>query len=247
MTILVAEDDGAMRDLLTEELSEAGYAVVAAADGLEALEQLERHAVDILVTDQQMPGMKGRELLDEVRVRRPEVPVIIITAFGSIDAAVDAMRGGAYHFLPKPFGIEDLLRVLDDVVRELSLRRELRGGVPPPKRRDEGGARVMGMVEQPVGEGIGGSRPLVPERPGDEADGGLGHGEGRHLSAGEHEVPEADLLRRQGLPDPLVYSLVAAREEHQPLEVRVAGGGSMVERIVLRGESSTTASPGPAP
>ncbi len=122
-TILVVEDDDAMRELLDDELTEAGYSVVLAAEGREALDQFGRHAVDAVVTDMQMPGMKGRELLDELRRRDPAIPVIIITAFGTIDGAVDAIKAGAWHFIPKPFHIEDLIATLDEALAEKAQSR----------------------------------------------------------------------------------------------------------------------------
>jgi DNA-binding NtrC family response regulator len=120
-TILVGEDDEAMRELLEVELRDARYQVVTSAGGAEALTQIERHAVDAVVTDLQMPGMTGDQLLKELRVKRPGVPVVIITAFGTIDTAVRTMKAGAYHFVPKPFRMEQLLLTLDAALTE---RRE---------------------------------------------------------------------------------------------------------------------------
>ncbi|MFH1680908.1 MAG: response regulator, partial [Candidatus Eisenbacteria bacterium] len=123
--VLVVEDDREMRDLLVEELSAGGYEVLAAAGGSEALRLLSGARVDIVVTDLMMPGMKGDELLREVRSRAPEVPVVIITAFGSIPAAVEAMKAGAFHFVPKPFRMEDLLRILDSALREKKILSDM--------------------------------------------------------------------------------------------------------------------------
>jgi DNA-binding NtrC family response regulator len=123
--VLVVEDDDAMRDLLEEELRESSYDVLTAADGPEALAQLERHPVDIVVTDLQMPGMTGHELLHEVRIRRPGTPVVIITAFGTIDTAVQAIKSGAFHFVPKPFRMEQLLATLGTALSQRHEAREL--------------------------------------------------------------------------------------------------------------------------
>lgn len=125
ITVLLVEDDAAMREFLEEELVEAGYHVMATAGVEEALERLAREPVDLIITDLMMPGRTGRELLDEVRVREPEIPVIIITAFGSIDSAVQAMRSGAFHFLSKPFKPEELLAVMDEALRHRRLKSEL--------------------------------------------------------------------------------------------------------------------------
>ncbi|MCA9730122.1 MAG: sigma-54-dependent Fis family transcriptional regulator, partial [Candidatus Eisenbacteria bacterium] len=123
--ILVVEDEPAMRQLLEEELAEEGYQVVTAADGAEALEQHTRHAVDVIVTDNKMPTMTGLELLAEVRRRTPDVPVVLITAFGSIESAVEAMKAGAYHYVAKPFLMEDLLVTVRSAAEARRLQKEM--------------------------------------------------------------------------------------------------------------------------
>jgi len=124
-TILVAEDDDEMRRLLEEVLNEASYRVLTAGDGADALEQLGRHEVDAIVTDLRMPRMEGDALLAEVRRCRPDVPVIVITAFGSIESAIDLIKGGAYHYLTKPFRMEELLLSVAAALRERRLMQEL--------------------------------------------------------------------------------------------------------------------------
>ena len=124
-TILVVEDDKDMRLLLHEMCREAGHAVVTAAEGAEALDRLRSNPVDAIVTDLVMPGIGGNELLAEVRRANPDIPVIITTAFGTIESAVDAMRAGAYHYLPKPFRMEHLQTALEHALRERRLKREL--------------------------------------------------------------------------------------------------------------------------
>jgi len=123
--ILVVEDDPEMLALLEEVLVAAGHQVRTAADGTTGFQLFQRHEVDLIVTDMRMPGMKGRELLAEVRARRPDVPVIIITAFGNIESAVDAMKGGAHHYLAKPFHMQELLLAVDAALRERELLQEL--------------------------------------------------------------------------------------------------------------------------
>lgn len=124
-TILVVEDDAEMRDLLAEVLHEAACRALTAADGQEALDTLRGTQIDVVVTDLMMPGMKGSELLQEVRQHRPDVPVIIITAFGSIESAVDAMKHGAYHYLTKPFRMEEFVATVTAALRERRLMQEL--------------------------------------------------------------------------------------------------------------------------
>jgi DNA-binding NtrC family response regulator len=114
--ILVVEDDAAMRDLLADELREAGFEIVTAADGNEALAQLDAVDVNAVVTDLQMPGLSGDRLLDAVRAHKPQLPVVIITAYGTIDTAVRTIKAGAFHFLPKPFPMEQLVATIEEAL-----------------------------------------------------------------------------------------------------------------------------------
>ena len=125
-TLLVVEDDEEMRLFLQEELRERGYRVIGAARGPEALERLGGDPVDAVITDLKMPEMQGDELLAELRARDRDLPVVMITAFGSIDSAVEAIKAGAYHYLAKPFRIEQLLATVENALREKRLKEELR-------------------------------------------------------------------------------------------------------------------------
>jgi DNA-binding NtrC family response regulator len=125
--LLVVEDDSEMRSLLEEELREAGYDVLTASSGSAALECLPIAHPDVVVTDLVMPGMKGDELLAQVRSRRPDTPVVIITAFGSVESAVAAVKAGAYHYVVKPFPMEQLLVTVENALRERRLLEEIRG------------------------------------------------------------------------------------------------------------------------
>jgi len=95
--ILIAEDDAAMRELLEEILSDEGFETIAAANGKLALEKVvdEKETIDLVLTDVQMPELKGDELLAKVRQARAETPVVVITAFGSIANAVEMVKNGA--------------------------------------------------------------------------------------------------------------------------------------------------------
>jgi DNA-binding NtrC family response regulator len=116
--ILVVEDDSDMRLMLEEELREVGYETIPAQGGEEALDLLDKLQIDIVVTDLMMPGIKGTDLLTQIRERGQRVPVILMTAFGSIESAVDSMRGGAYHYLTKPFKIEQLRDAIERALQE---------------------------------------------------------------------------------------------------------------------------------
>jgi len=115
-----------MRDLLQEVLEEAGHETLAAADGRAALAHVEREGehLDLVVTDVRMPGLSGDELLAAVRERRSEVPVVVITAFGSVEQAVEMVKRGAHQYLTKPFQTAELLRVVAEALEASAPRRE---------------------------------------------------------------------------------------------------------------------------
>jgi len=109
LPVLVVEDDPALREALTDTLEMAGYNAIAADNAEQALVWLDKCKPGLVLTDVQMPGMDGHALLRTLKVRRPEIPVILMTAYGQIDRAVQAMRDGAADYLPKPFEPNNLL------------------------------------------------------------------------------------------------------------------------------------------
>jgi two-component system response regulator FlrC len=109
-TVLVVEDDRPLQEAIVTTLETAGFNVLAASDGGEALKVLERCAVDLVVSDVQMQPMDGRELLRRLRQRQSALPVLLMTAYGTIDQAVAAMREGAVDYLVKPFEADELER-----------------------------------------------------------------------------------------------------------------------------------------
>jgi two-component system response regulator FlrC len=110
--ILIVDDDAAMRRALTEVLGRGGFEVEQAPSGQHGIERLAGEPFDLVVSDLRMPGLGGLNLLREVRRRHPALPVILITAFGTIEDAVSAMKLGAYDFLTKPFSPQELLRLV---------------------------------------------------------------------------------------------------------------------------------------
>jgi len=130
--ILVVEDDVEMRRLLEDELRARGYSVLGAAGAGEALALLARSPVDAVVTDLLMPGMKGNELLSRIRAMDTSIPVVIMTAFGGVESAVEAMRSGAYHYITKPFRMEVLVGTLRAALDERRLREAVQGRGEPP-------------------------------------------------------------------------------------------------------------------
>src|SRR6478609_3625655 len=108
-TILIAEDETVLRESLAELLTDEGYEVIPAADGKAAYDVILSRPVDLVVSDVRMPGMDGIALLGHVRQAAPETPVIVVTAYGTVESAVAAMRLGARDYLLKPVQFDDLL------------------------------------------------------------------------------------------------------------------------------------------
>ena len=111
--ILVVEDDGALAQALSDTLGLSGYEVMRATDGEQALACLERAKADMVLTDVQMRPMDGHTLLRHLRSRFHDMPVVVMTAYGTVAQAVDAMKLGAVDYLAKPFEVEDLLRKVE--------------------------------------------------------------------------------------------------------------------------------------
>jgi two-component system response regulator AtoC len=121
--VLIADDDDALRESLELVLAAEGYEVVSARDGAAALALLEAQPVDVVLCDLRMPGMDGLELLPQLVRRLPGVPVLLMSAYGSADLAVEAMRRGAYDYLAKPFQPSELLLTLRKAREREKLRR----------------------------------------------------------------------------------------------------------------------------
>jgi two-component system NtrC family response regulator len=127
--ILVVDDEPAQRELISGFLKKQAFDVVVAESGAKALELFRQETIDLILTDQKMPNMSGLDLLQAVRAINPENPVILMTAFGSIEAAVSAIQGGATDYLTKPLHLDELLyriRQVSDRYRIIAENRELR-------------------------------------------------------------------------------------------------------------------------
>ncbi len=129
--VLVAEDDAALARIVESLLRGAGFEVEVAPDGAAALARYEAavergDAPDVVLSDLSMPGLDGLELLDRLRALDPELPVVLITAFASVDSAVAALRKGAHDYVTKPFRNDQLLAVLKSAARQRQLSQENR-------------------------------------------------------------------------------------------------------------------------
>ncbi len=122
--ILVVDDEANARSALAELLRDEGYSVETAADGFKALPKLEEFAPDLLLTDLKMPGLDGMELMKRAWESDPERVVVVMTAYGSVDTAVAAMRQGAADYLTKPINVDELVLVIDRVLERRRLRAE---------------------------------------------------------------------------------------------------------------------------
>jgi len=143
--ILVVDDEEGLRSFMAEALEADGHEVATAADGAEALRLCSQRAFDLVITDLKMPGTGGMEVVRQLDADQPEVQVIVITAHGSIDKAVEAMRHGAFDFLEKPIGSPAELRLLAQ--RALERKRLLAA-------RDREAARIEGGLELTWGDPV---------------------------------------------------------------------------------------------
>lgn len=121
--ILIAEDEEITLKHLVNTLKKEGYDVTGSRNGREALEQITDH-FDVLITDIKMPEMNGIELLEKVKEKDPEIEVMIITGFGSIGSAVEAMKKGAYEYITKPFDLDELILKVKNIHERKVLRKE---------------------------------------------------------------------------------------------------------------------------
>jgi two-component system response regulator HydG len=122
---LIVDDELAECALLADALSHAGFATHSVQDAGHALDALSTQPFDVVLTDLNMPGMNGTALCRRIGETTPHVPVVLVTAFGSIDSAVDAMRAGAYDFLTKPFDVDAVALVLRRAVEHRALKCEV--------------------------------------------------------------------------------------------------------------------------
>jgi DNA-binding NtrC family response regulator len=140
--ILVVDDEPAQRELVSGFLKKQGLDVIAAESGVKALQLFRQDSIDLILTDQKMPNMSGLDLLQAVHAINPETPVILMTAFGSIEAAVSAIQGGATDYLTKPLNLDELLyriRQVSDRYRIIAENRELREAL-------QGRHRIEGII-----------------------------------------------------------------------------------------------------
>jgi DNA-binding NtrC family response regulator len=124
MNVLIIDDEEVLQDVLTVLLRREGHQTHSAFSGEEGLEMLDREEVDLVLLDMMLPGMHGMQVLREMRRKHPDVVVVVITAFSSIESAIEAMREGAFHYIPKPFKNEEVLLTLRKGLEQRRLTNE---------------------------------------------------------------------------------------------------------------------------
>ncbi len=124
--VLVVDDEIEMTTMLRISLSREGYEVDTASSAEAALTYLEDHEVDVVLTDLKMGGMSGLDLVRAIQTARPETQVILMTAFGGVETAIDAIKAGAFHFVSKPVKLPEVSVLLKKALTERDLRRENR-------------------------------------------------------------------------------------------------------------------------
>jgi len=122
--ILIAEDEEITRRHLTNTLQKEGYGVTCVSGGMDALREFDRREFDVLIADIKMPGMTGLELLATVKDRYPDTEVIIMTGYGSISSAIEAMKMGAFDYITKPFELDEMVIRVGKIIERKSLKKQ---------------------------------------------------------------------------------------------------------------------------
>lgn len=122
--VLVAEDDDIVRDVIVKFLTDEGYSVVVAINGHEAIKMLRVEDIKLVLSDLRMPGADGMEVLRASMRVNPNIAVVIITAYGTLDTALEAMNEGAYDYIVKPFVMQQLLLVVRNAFKMAMLMEE---------------------------------------------------------------------------------------------------------------------------
>src|SRR3989449_7585030 len=151
--ILLIEDDASVAGGLKKELQVEGYEVAVAERGDKGLAQAKAQPFDVVITDLKMPGMSGLELVEQLHATKPKLPIILVTAFGTTETAIEATKLGAYDYLLKPF---DMAELLDLVAKSVACNRLMSEPVEMGKARFNqsaiiGDGRAIQAVDNEIG------------------------------------------------------------------------------------------------
>ncbi|MDH3267556.1 MAG: sigma-54 dependent transcriptional regulator [Ignavibacteria bacterium] len=122
--ILIIDDEAAQRDVLTGYLKKKGYKIFSASSGKEGIETAEKNPIDIILSDFKMPGLSGIDVLEQVKKINPEISFVIVTAFGTVENAVKAMRLGAFDYISKPVDLDELDLMIERIIEHKNLKSE---------------------------------------------------------------------------------------------------------------------------
>ncbi|MBD3267426.1 response regulator, partial [bacterium] len=125
-TILIVDDEEEIRENLFDFLEYKGFTPLEAEHGLDALQKLQEYTPDLILSDLMMPQMGGMDFLRALKERKIDIPVVIMTAFGTVEYAIDAMKNGAVDFLTKPIDLPYTMQVIDRVIQRSELERKVR-------------------------------------------------------------------------------------------------------------------------
>src|SRR6516165_7855135 len=139
--VLIVDDEPNLRKILSAQLSRDGYDVLAAEDGEKGLQQLREHHIDLVITDLKMPKVDGMTLLKQALGEDPELPIVMMTAHGTIDTAVEALKHGAFDFVTKPFDKDEVRQIVAKALRT----RELRGADATPAPTSKARFGIIGQ------------------------------------------------------------------------------------------------------
>ncbi len=162
--ILVVDDEGAIRYSISKTLQRVGYQVHAAASGEEALQMMEHYDYDVVLTDIRMPGLSGVELLARIKERAPDVVVILLTGYASLETAIESLRLGAHDYLVKPSSSQDIRNSVAEGVeraRNLKRRRQLLSTIREHVEELTGTAE-QALRDEPVRRGAVAERVTTP-------------------------------------------------------------------------------------
>jgi len=122
--ILIIDDDEIARDVVVSLLSKEGFTVCSARDGLEGIRALKLDVYSLIITDLRMPGAGGFEVLKAARDFNPKAAVVILTAYGTLDNAIEAIKFGAYDYITKPFKLQEIIIVVENAMKRAELMEE---------------------------------------------------------------------------------------------------------------------------
>ncbi len=219
--ILVADDDPGVRLVLREALVDAGFEVVTAVDGEALIELVETQDADLVITDVLMPGLDGLDVMARIRTVRPDLPVIVISAHGTLSTAVEATRGGAFDYLAKPFDLDELVALVHRALKDRRSR--------PPAATSRSARRATGAGGRRDGAGRadrGRRRSAAVGRDAAAVLSGLGSGERAGGSGG------VALIGRSPAMQTLYRSL--ARLVQTDLTVMIVGESGTGKELIAR-------------